>query len=268
MTRTPQLCSFRTGEPVHAAEARPTQPQAATPLVLLPGTLCDSRVFAPLLQRLAPRETIVGAMAGARSAAALAQDVLAKLPDRFALLGFSLGAVVALEMAVQASDRVAGLAILSGNAGQLPAETFDARRAAVAIAKSGGLRAYVAEFLWPLYTARRSQHDAALHSVVLDMAETVGVEVYADQVEVALTRLDSRPRLSSLDMPVLALCGAEDEVCTPQMHREIAQAAPDATLVVLQDCGHFSLLEAPDAVSLHVGNWLSRVDGRLRPEAW
>ena len=71
------------------------------PLVLLPGTLCDARLFAPLIDRLS-RDTLVLPLVGGNVEDA-ARHVLAAAPPRFALLGYSLGGMVALAVA----DRIA-----------------------------------------------------------------------------------------------------------------------------------------------------------------
>src|SRR3712207_9422167 len=72
------------------------------PLLLLPGTLCDARVFAPLIERLPEQPVLIGDMTAETTTPALASAVLRRAPARFAVLGFSLGGIVALEMISQA----------------------------------------------------------------------------------------------------------------------------------------------------------------------
>jgi pimeloyl-ACP methyl ester carboxylesterase len=50
-----------------------------------------------------------------------------------------------------------------------------------------------------------------------------------------------------LALPILALCGDEDMICPPELHREIAETAQNATLKIVSGAGHFVLLEAPAA---------------------
>ena len=47
-------------------------------------------------------------------------------------------------------------------------------------------------------------------------------------------------------MPALVLCGREDALTPPELHREMAAAIPDAVLVVLPRCGHMTTLERPE----------------------
>lgn len=245
----------------------PMRPRAdrreQTPLVMLPGTLCDRRVFGPLIARLGRRAMSVAELSGAATTAGLAAQVLADAPPRFALLGFSLGGIVALEIAAQAPERIAGLALVASNARPVQAEDRPVRRAALDLARRQGLRPYVEQVLWPSYVAARSAQNAQIRALVVDMAQGLGLDVLGAQVEAALMRADSRPRLAALQMPVLLICGEEDETCTVEMHREMARAIPGAAFTVLPDAGHFALLEAPDRVAAEVSAWLDRIDAKM-----
>ncbi len=59
------------------------------PVMLLPGTLCDARVFAPLAALLPDRETVVAEMTGAGSTSELASAILSAAPGQFVAVGFS-----------------------------------------------------------------------------------------------------------------------------------------------------------------------------------
>jgi proline iminopeptidase len=58
---------------------------------------------------------------------------------------------------------------------------------------------------------------------------------------------DLLPRLRSLRIPTLVIVGEHDFI-PPAIAREIAQALPNATLVVMPNCGHFAYLECGSAV--------------------
>ncbi len=234
-----------------------------TKLVMLAGTLCDERLFATMLPRLdaeARREITAHDPVGGPTIQAMAARLLALSPARFALLGFSLGGIVALEVARQAPGRLAGLALVASTARPVAPALHEQRRGAIAQAREMGIGAFAEQHLWPTYVAQRSRFDAALKSLVIDMAVAVGVEAFAEQVEAAIGRPDSRPALPDLRMPVLALCGQEDTICTMEMHREIASLAPGATIAVIEGAGHLTPLEAPDACAGHIAAWLDRVD--------
>jgi pimeloyl-ACP methyl ester carboxylesterase len=223
--------------------------------MLLPGTLCDARVFTPLAALLAGRETVVADMTGACSAADLASAILSAAPEHFVAVGFSLGGIVALEIAASAPERVLGLALIASSARPDKPGGAESRRADVAEAQRLGIGAFLLEKLWPRYVGNAARTNLPLQRLVLDMAETLGPEVFATQTEVAISRADSRPRLAALKMPVLALCGEEDALCPPVLQREIAEAVPGAMLRIIPGAGHFVLQESPQAAQQIVA-WL------------
>ncbi len=230
--------------------------EAAIPLVLLPGTLCDERVFGPLVERLSGREVQVIPTTNAGSTVALAQTILAEAPPRFILIGFSLGGIVALEVAAVAPERVLGLVIIASTARPAIPEHAEGRRAEVADARTRGIAAFLIDRLWSRYVGSAAREDRVLQCLVLDMAQSLGMDAFARQTEVALGRADSRPRLGKLPMPVLAICGEEDLICTPEFHREIAAGVADASLHIIAGVGHFVLLEAPRATADIIVAWL------------
>ncbi len=98
----------------------------AEPLVLLHGWGCDRRSWQPLLQRLNQcldlllvdlPEFGAGEYAGEciASPEAWLDQLLVQLPERFVLLGWSLGGMLATRLAAQAPKRVLGLMTLASN---------------------------------------------------------------------------------------------------------------------------------------------------------
>ena len=238
---------------------------ALPPLVLLPGTLCDERLFAPLLAGLggafepAPLDSAVVLTAHCISMRAAAEHVLSVAPQRFALLGFSLGGLVALEVALLAPERVLGLALLSVNAAAAPASTHATRRQAVLEAQRMGHDRYVSEELWPNYVSPGSQKDKALQSLLAGMAQDLGHNAFHHQTEAALTRRDYRPLLRTITMPALVLAGEHDAICPAAAQRETAEALPNAQFTSVPEAGHFALLEQQDATAASVAAWLRSV---------
>lgn len=226
-------------------------------LVLVPGLLCDDDLFAAQVEALRGDgvHVVVPDLSGPSSTAGMAVAVLAAAPDRFWLAGLSMGGYVALELVARAPDAVQGLALLDTSARPDTAEQRARREELVRIARAEGLGPVLAR-LWPLEVARSRVLDAALRARFDAMARRLGVEVFERQQRAIMARADSRPRLADVAVPALVLCGREDALTPVAVHEELAAALPRARLVVLEDCGHLSTMEQPDAVTAHLRSWL------------
>ncbi|OYO10852.1 pimeloyl-ACP methyl ester carboxylesterase [Propionibacteriaceae bacterium ES.041] len=225
---------------------------AGTPLVLLPGMNCTAELWSPVLQRLG-REALTPVIDGADLEDSV-HRLLARLPDRFALTGLSLGGIVAMAMHRIAPHRITRIALLDTNA----LAPTDAQRAGwqqVRDRLTGGLTAaaYQTEILDLLIT---DQHRDRLAGPVIAMGERTGSALLARQLQIQQTRVAELPGLHQVAVPAMVLHGERDALCPAVRHHEIAAAIPGAVLVPVPDAGHLTPLEAPDAVATALGQWL------------
>lgn len=226
-----------------------------TPVLMLPGTLCDERVFEAATAGLG-RQRYTIEMAGELSAAAMARWVLELAPRKFALLGFSLGAIVGLEVAAQAPERVERIALLGCNARAMPLERQAARRASVAKAAREGNAGYIDE-VWDVSVATWRRDDAGLRAELVAMASDTPLRTFEEQVEISINRADRRAGLANIAVPTLVACGAEDRVCPPELSREIAAAIPGSRLAIIEGAGHYLTLDQPHSVAELLAEWLA-----------
>jgi pimeloyl-ACP methyl ester carboxylesterase len=228
------------------------------PLVLIPGLGCTAALFEPQIARLSPERSILMAdHTKDESVAAIAERLLGTAPERFALAGLSMGGYVALEVLRQAPARIARLALLDTSARPDTDEARANRRNLIQLAKQGRLDEVHAA-LWPRLVAPAHQSDERLEEIVRRMLQETGPDAFIRQQTAIMGRLDSRPFLSSIEIPTLVLVGAEDLITPQEIAREMAEAIEWASLVVVPGSGHLSSLESPEAVSEALQEWLSR----------
>lgn len=233
---------------------------AATPIVFLPGLLCDAAVWAPQMAALG-RSATVAAYGVADSIGAMAEIALAAAPPgRFALAGHSMGGRIALEVVRRAPERVERLALLDTGCHPLAAgDAGEAERAGrlklLDLARRDGLRAMAAE--WARGMLHPSRLGGTVFDAVLDMFERRTAEVFDAQIRALLARPDAVPVLKTLRCPTLLLTGDHDAWSPPSAHRAMHEGVPGSRLVVVPDCGHMSTLERPDAVTAALADWLA-----------
>ncbi|MBC2667765.1 alpha/beta fold hydrolase [Novosphingobium piscinae] len=232
------------------------------PLAILPGLICDARLFADQLTAFRGAMVIGEYYAGARSLEAMAAYALARLPDRFSLLGHSMGARVALEVLRIAPQRVARLALASTGVHPVRPGEAEARGALLGLGRTQGMAALVAEWLPPMI-GPAGVNDAALVARLTAMAEEAGIDTFEAQVEALLARREVTALLPTIACPTLVITGNEDRWSPPEQHRAIAAAIPGASLTIVPDAGHMLPAEAPTAFNAALQAWLDQPDAPL-----
>ena len=203
-------------------------------------------------------EVIVGDITRADTIAAIARDVLRDAPARFALVGLSMGGIVAFEMWRRARGRVTHFALLDTTPHVDRPERRELRLEQIATVESGRMREVLVESMKPLYLARRNRGNRRLLKRILDMALALGPDVFRRQSLALRDRPDSNATLPTIDCPSVVLCGREDALCPVEFHTTMAAAMPRAELLVLADCGHLSPMEEPAAVTAALRRLLRR----------
>lgn len=228
------------------------------PVLLIPGLLLSSRMYAQQVEVLWPRGPVILANhTRDDSMAALARRILAEAPPRFALVGLSMGGYISFEILRQAPERVARVALLDTMARPDTPEVSAARRVQMDLAGSGSFASVVSALI-PRLLHQSRHNDADLARLILRMGEEVGVAGYLRQQTANIGRIDSRPTLKDIRCPTLVLVGDSDQLTPPERAAEIAGHIRNAELVVVPECGHLSTLERPAAVNAALRAWLER----------
>ena len=128
------------------------------------------------------------------------------------------------------------------------------RMALLRLAHERGMRAMGLE--WARGMVHPKHVDTPLFELILDMIERKMPEIFAAQIHALLHRPDARGTLASLRMPTLLLCGRQDAWSPLARHEQMHAQLPGSRLVVLEECGHMTTMEQPQAVSAALLAWL------------
>ena len=226
-------------------------------LVLLPGLLCDGRIWQTQTEALADvAQCVIADLSQDDSILALAARVLQHVQaPQFCLAGHSMGGYVALELMRQAPQRVQRLALISTQAGG-DSEAVRARRLGLIELASRGRFVGVTDRLLPMLMHRTGLRDARSVALVKDMAREIGIAGFLRQQQAILSRTNSEPFLADIQCPTLILCGEQDALTPLAQHTFMANAIKNAQFKVIADCGHLPMLEQPAACAATLRDWL------------
>jgi len=229
-----------------------------TPLVLVPGLLCDAQLWRAQVEHLSDvAETWVPDHTRSATMAGVARDVLADAPFKeFALAGLSMGGYISLEIMRQAPQRVKRLALLDTAARADTPEQTKRRHEFIELAQRGKFSG-ITDTLMPLLVHPSRLADRPLTDAIRLMAKNVGKNGFIRQQQAIMSRADSRPLLATIKCPALVLCGRQDQLTPLDRHEEMAAGIEGARLEIIEDCGHVSTMEKPDQVNRALRQWLA-----------
>lgn len=231
-------------------------PTETAPLYLLPGLMCDERIWAPQVAALAAYSPIaVSGYGDARSLAEMAQRVLASAPGRISLAGHSMGGRVALEIFRLAPERIERLALLDTGVHPVVAGEREKRMALLELGRREGIEALVDAWLLPMLHPER-RRDASFVAPLREMCMAGGMARYENQMTALLERPDASPLLAEIRCPVLVGVGSDDAWAPLVQHRAMVAAIAGARLTVFPHAGHMTPVEAPAAVTAALRGWL------------
>ncbi len=168
--------------------------------------------------------------------------------QRAIIAGLSMGGYVAFAFWRRHRARVRGLALLDTRA-EPDSEAARANRdASMRKVREAGVAAFVEDML-PRVLAPDSLADPTIADEARRIMAAQSVEGIVGALGGLRDRGDNRSLLPGIDVPVLALGGAEDVLTPPADMEAMAAAIPGARMVVIPRAGHLSPLEQAAAVN-------------------
>lgn len=239
------------GEATLMSQARPRRQS----LVLLPGLNNTRAVFDGVVQAL-PQDVAGLALDNPplETVEAIAEALLATLPERFWLAGFSFGGYVALALLERAPQRIQGIAMICTGPGADPAAVQPKRQAALDAVAQGRYFELIAQ------QAANAFHPDSLANTALMRARTAMVQAYGPQhyaahVRATMERPD-RARLLDGSKPTLVVTASHDAVIPPATVAQYAAAIPGVQLRQVQGAGHLLPMERPAELAGLLANWI------------
>jgi 3-oxoadipate enol-lactonase len=163
--------------------------------------------------------------------------------DRVSVCGVSLGAMVAMALALEAPTRVERLVLACTSAYLGPPGPWSERAALV---RSDGVEAVAETVVGRWFTPAFAQEEPETVARFRTMLAAIRPEGYARCCE-AVGAWDGRGRISAITAPALVVAGADDPA-TPVVHAElIAAEIPGARLHILERAAHLANVERADA---------------------
>ncbi|KUJ84262.1 alpha/beta hydrolase [Microbulbifer flavimaris] len=226
-------------------------------LYMIPGTMCDERLWQGLLRQLPDVTTQHLAIPAGDTVAALVTGLAARLPEQpVDLFGFSLGGYLAAALATTHPDRIRRLFICSNTPCALPEDELKQRRQLLHWVKSHGYSGIsdrkIAAMLGP---ASRGRADIA--ETMRAMDASLGEAALLSQLGSTSEREDLADAIAVLSLPVTLCFGEYDALVTRSWIEALQRQRADLRVREIPEAGHMLPLERPDRLAAEVQAWLA-----------
>jgi pimeloyl-ACP methyl ester carboxylesterase len=212
-------------------------------------------MFVDTLSAFPDSMVIGGFYGGADRIEAMADYAIARLPQRCAVLGHSMGARVALEIMRKLPERVERLALVDTGVHTVKPGEPDGRYRLRDVGRTQGMAALVDQWLPPMVAKAALAHKA-LMARLRGMAIDAGLATFEAQIDALLHRPRLDTLLPTITCPTFAIVGRDDQWSPVAQHEAIAAAIPGAQLRVVPGAGHMMPAEAPEAFNQILREWL------------
>ena len=175
-------------------------------------------------------------------------------PDKFTLIGFSLGGYVALELFLHIPHKIEKLILINTSAKIVSQKGKKERDRSIDLLNKGKFDRLVSLIF------NRSIFDKSKHKVLLpiaqEMAHEVGAKNYKLQLNAILNKPDHSPILPMIECPTLVIVSDHDNVMPNTRSQHLADNIKNSELRYLNNCGHMAMLEQPGTLNQILSAWL------------
>ena len=235
-------------------------------VVLVHGFLGSSKIFQPLTQALAEcfRVTTIDLPGCGASydvavpptvealAGQVADTIRASGLERCAILGHSLGAWVALEIALQQPALLQKMVLYGGSADGICPQRFETYENSIERLRAQGVKAFAASLAAEWF---RYGRDDPMYPLAVE-AGSHSNEAAAIAHHASWNSWRTSHRLAEVETSTLLVCGDCDRSTHPDLSIDMWRRLADAHLFILPNAGHAAHLEHPAAFNATVMKFL------------
>lgn len=220
-------------------------------LLLISGLLSNQILWSHQLEHLSDIAAIQVKSPIQDTPKKMVQAILEEAPEHFALAGHSMGGWLCLEVMRVAPSRVSKLCLLNTTAKLDTVDKKAKREEMIHRAENGQFQEVVKEIVDHFVFNTTVKED--VEKMLLDAGE----RVFIQQEKSMLIRSESQSILPSIQCPTLVIHSAQDKVFSFEDHKVLVDHIQNARLAIVEDCGHMSPLEIPQAVTTLLRYWLT-----------
>lgn len=225
-------------------------------IVLIPGYMLDETLWCEFEKYLPPEIVIYHTpIAGGKTIRDITQHIIALLPEKFTVIGFSLGGYIARQLAADFPERIESLVLVASSLREDTQLQIQSKQNSVR-----SLTPTTFKGLSSTAIARSLHPGNADDLDMIVFIQRMGIRLGFDAFIMQSTLLRQDVPAASIRCPTLVIASSDDAIRTLGESEELAKAIPGARLETMNGCGHMLPLEQPKTLSTYITAWLATIN--------
>ncbi len=226
-------------------------------ILFVPGLACNSTMWRDQIAGLEDiADCWVAPLPAYDDLTPIAEDILKDAPDRFALVGSSMGGYLAFEIIRKAPERVTGLALIGTTADPELPDVTARRWHMIRKSEKRGFLTMWREFI-PRFVHPDRLDDVALIEELMKQAYEIGHYTFRQHQIAMMKRGGYHDVLKTIRCPTAIMVGDGDILTPVATHQEMADTIPGALISIFPNSGHLLSIERPKETTAVLRGWLS-----------
>jgi alpha-beta hydrolase superfamily lysophospholipase len=178
-----------------------------------------------------------------------------EITGKFSMIGFSMGGYLAQEYMIKYPQKVNALILINSSASGYTSFEKEQRKKLITKVKEEGVHFLFGDRLKNWINSNHKNKDQ-LFKIIEKMALEMGPDVFIQQQQSTLNRVDQHEALGKVTCPTLVIGCKQDKIVSSEKVEKLAKAIPHAELHLFEDSGHMLPLEAPEELNTFLKQWL------------
>lgn len=179
--------------------------------------------------------------------------------NRPVLCGFSMGGYISLRAVERMEEKFSALILCDTKSAADSNEGKINRALGIKKINNEGIKNYVGDFVSNCFCEYTLENKKELVRKYISNSEYFSPVGIKGCLLAMAGRTDTTEYLTKLQIPVLVLCGEEDNLSTPDVMMGMSDKIRDSVFYSIPRAGHMSPVENPDAVNKHIENFLKNI---------
>ena len=226
-------------------------------IVLIPGYMCDDQIWTNQLAELEKKyKVIIPNLKRGKTIREFSLNSLKLLPKKFSIVGFSMGGFIALDLAINYSNRVESLVLVGTNGRSV---SKDRRRLLKKSQDELTNKNYIQRFSqsnFESYISKKNQKNKSYLRLIRSMVKNHSLLCLKRQSNAILKRPNLMNELSKITSRCLIIVGSDDKLSSKEMNIELNKNIKGSELFYIKQSGHFVMIEQSKKFNKLFFQWL------------